>query len=118
MGYNDTTKPYVRKCETAIRVVLCCFDIHSTPETSVSNLSLTLMCVVVGGTSCPSDGRNMQEAIQHAERLAKTAERKASAQRSHFMRRVAKMGVSLTLTRTLTLTQTRYLTLNLNQTLL
>ena len=61
-----------------------------------------------------------KEAMQHAEGLAKTAERKASAQRSHYMRRVAKMGVTLTLTRTLTLTpsQTRYLKLNLNLTLL
>jgi hypothetical protein len=34
-----------------------------------------------------------QETVQHAERLAKTAERKASAQRAHFTRRLAKMAV-------------------------
>jgi hypothetical protein len=35
-----------------------------------------------------------QEVMQHAERLAKTAERKASAQRSHFMRRADRQAKS------------------------
>jgi hypothetical protein len=34
-----------------------------------------------------------KETMQHAERLAKTAERKASTQRAHFTRRLAKMTV-------------------------
>jgi hypothetical protein len=58
-----------------------------------------------------------EEAVEHAQRLAQSVERKASAQRSHFTRRLAKMAVKIRgSTMTLTLALTLCLTLTPTQT--